>query len=105
MEAYKDKFIVKYEKDLVTGKPIYNDSFIDCAKKVQIYRFNVDTLVVYVPSLNLGKSYFKKLKSISFDYQDSDVEVLFRFKEENIHRVAEVVKAKMKRKKVILPEC
>lgn len=94
MNKYIGKYRVLCERDLETNKPINNgeNTYIKCKKNAQVYRYNDEVLVLYVPSRPTALYYEKCLNNACFRYDYSDYEGQFYFYEENIDKVMEVCK-------------
>lgn len=85
--------------------PSYDDVFIVCSHGNLIYHFGYSTLCAYIPSITRGRNIIRKLeeenlKDIIFDIEESDNEVLFKFKAGDIDKIAELLKAKVSGAKI-----
>lgn len=61
------------------------DVYIDCANKVQVFHYGRGVLQAYIPTLIRGRNVIKNIKedgfgSDIFDVEETDSEVLFKFK-------------------------
>ncbi|BDR74171.1 hypothetical protein K144316041_p20100 (plasmid) [Clostridium tetani] len=92
MEKSVGKYRVKCERD-INNKPINDgkNTYIKCKSNCQIYRFDDEVLVLYVPSIRRGKNYLKLLKSVCFKYESGDKEVLLYFYEKDIEEILKIV--------------
>lgn len=94
MEKYIGKYRVVCERDLRDNKPINNGEnlYIKCRKNNEIYRYNSEVLVLYVPSRQRALYYEKVLNSVCFKVEYSDYEGKLYFYEKDIEEVAKVCK-------------
>lgn len=90
---YKGKYRLKAPIDMTANTFPRNlnggfediDVYIDCYKNVQIFSYGHGILEAYIPSLSRGRNIVKIIQSqlkeeIIFDIQETDGEVLFKFK-------------------------
>lgn len=71
--------------------------YVSCSQDNKIMYYGNGVLIGYVPSIGRGrniKKAMKKEKIEFFDYNESDEEVMFKFKAKDIGTVAELLKAK-----------
>lgn len=70
------------------------DIYIKCAKGIRIYHYGGSTLLVYIPSKGRGRNIIKNetIKDLIFDIEETDSEVLFKFKDKNMKEIASVLK-------------
>lgn len=108
------------------GKYCDNDCYITCQNNSKIYFYGYDCnkhaeYEAYIPSIGRGRNIRKKLNEsqISYtNYYESDCEVWFRFKDEDMRQIALIMKVKTfganispfsskniaKRKDIVIPE-
>jgi len=104
---YKDKYQLKAEIDQTTGDfcrdengnlDNYNDIWIVCDGKGKVFHFGHSTLLYYTSRLIKGRSIVKELQSFDkdliFDIEETDKEVLFKFKANNFETIANYIKPK-----------
>jgi hypothetical protein len=108
MLKYKDTYRVKREKDK-DENPSSNrqDTYIPCANKIQIYRFNEDTLIVYFHSNGVANNRIKALSKLGITltpYQIGDDERTYKFAESDLDKIADVVKAKKRIRRELTDE-
>lgn len=101
IKKYKDTYKVILQKDL-DGKPTSNkdDTYVPCAKGVQIYRYNQDTLVVSFLTSQYAKNRINDLATMGViltKLQLGDDESTYLFPEADFEKVANVVKARKRR--------
>lgn len=68
------------------------DQYIDCQKGIKIFYYGKSILQCYIPSLQRGHNKVKAIKSevgddIIFDIEETDSEVLFKFKASNMDKL------------------
>lgn len=73
-----------------TGQLCDNDIYIKCHKNIKIYYFGRGILEAYIPSLGRGRNILKAIRTdnisdIIFNIQETDEEVLFRFKAQDMN--------------------
>jgi hypothetical protein len=67
MDKYVGTYRILIEKDIRTGENL-ESTYIKCKHGGQIYRYNDDVLVVYIPSTKIGKKLAEELKLRVFIY-------------------------------------
>lgn len=74
------------------------DCYIDCQYGNKIFHDSRDILLAYIPSLGRGHNIIKAINdmgtSIIFDIEETDSEVLFRFKYVNSDKIIPLLKPK-----------
>lgn len=92
MNKYVGTYRILIEKDIRTGENL-ESTYIKCKHGGQIYRYNNDILVAYIPSRKIGLKIVEELsdKIVNYDYGDKEYRIYF--KEEYIDIFAEIVKA------------
>jgi hypothetical protein len=105
MLKYKNKYQVRYEKDI--KGVVYNkdDNYIACRAQGKIYRKDKDTLVFISPKKIRLYKRDKETKEIIEDYQnlvlsvwDTDAEREIEFKEQNLEKLEDILKIRKRRK-------
>jgi hypothetical protein len=103
MIKYKDKFKVVKERDN-QGKIVKDDNYL-VGKYGQIYRFNENTLIAWIftksRKLIVPLRKFEEIKQLDVEIWNEfvdDESVEFRFHEEDLDQIAEVMKLRRKRK-------
>lgn len=77
----------------------FDDIYIRCSNKNMIYTYGKGILVAYIPSKVRGNNILKSLnKDIPFDIEETDSEILFKFKSKYIEEVATLLKAHLNQK-------
>ena len=95
MHKYVGTYRVKSEIDQRTNDFCRNDKgelennqdiYIKCAKGIRIYHYGGGILLVYIPSKGRGRNIIKNesIKDFIFDIEETDSEVLFKFKDKNM---------------------
>lgn len=102
IKKYKDTYKIVQQKDL-DSKSTTNkeDTYIPCAKGVQIYRYNKDTLAVSFLTSQYAKNRLSDLTSVGVtltNLQLGDNESSCLFPESDLGKVADIVKARKRRK-------
>lgn len=102
IKKYKDTYKIVQQKDL-DSKSTTNkeDTYIPCAKGVQIYRYNKDTLAVSFLTSQYAKNRLSDLTSVGVtltNLQLGDNESSYLFPESDLGKVADIVKARKRRK-------
>lgn len=92
MDKYVGQYRVIIEKDIRTGENLEN-TYIKCKHGGQIYRYNDNILVAYIPSTVIGKRLVEELKYKLIKYDYGNKEYRLYFKEEYINEFAETMKA------------
>lgn len=71
-----------------------NDIYIECYNGIRIYHYGRDVLLAYIPSLIRGRNLIKNedIKQYVFDIEESDSEVLFKFKDINLSKIISYMK-------------
>lgn len=75
----------------------YDDTYISCQSGNQIYHVGGSILEAYIPSLQRGRRILKELTEEeidTFDIEENDKEVLFKFSVKDVDVVASKLKAK-----------
>ena len=74
------------------------DCYIDCQHGNKIFHYGRDILQAYIPSLGRGHNVLKAINeidsSIIFDIEETDVEILFKFKYINSDKIIPLLKPK-----------
>lgn len=70
------------------------DVYIDCSYGIKIYHYGRDILQAYIPSLIRGHNILKAINDIAFDIEETDSEVLFKFKYVDSDKVIPLLKPK-----------
>ena len=74
------------------------DCFIDCQYGNKIFHYGRDVLQAYIPSLGRGHNILKAISeidpSIIFDIEETDAEILFKFKYSNSDKIIPLLKPK-----------
>lgn len=101
IKKYKDTYKIVQQKDL-DSKSTTNkeDTYIPCAKGVQIYRYNQDTLAVSFLTSQYAKNRINDLATMGIiltKLQLGDDESTYLFPEADFGKVANVVKARKRR--------
>jgi len=76
------------------------DCYIDCYKNVKIFYYGKSILEAYIPSIGRGRNIIKKIKEnlksdIIFNIVETDSEILFQFKANDMKRLEEYLKPKI----------
>jgi hypothetical protein len=107
MNKYKEDYYILKNKDtegIFTNK---DDNYIQRKNKVQIYRFDDDTLAIQFYTKQFAKNRIKELSAIGIQltpFQIGDNEITYTFSESDFSTVAEVVKAKKRIKRDLSDE-
>ena len=102
MHKYVGTYRVKAEIDQRTNDFCRNDKgelennqdiYIKCAKGIRIYHYGGSTLLAYIPSKGRGRNIIKNesIKDFIFDIEETDSEVLFKFKDKHMEEIASVL--------------
>lgn len=74
------------------------DVYIDCQFGNKVFHYGRDILQAYIPSLGRGHNILKAIQqtnpSIIFDIEETDSEVLFKFKYASSDRIIPLLKPK-----------
>ena len=74
------------------------DCYIDCQYGNKIFHYGRDVLQAYIPSLGRGHNILKTINeidpSIIFDIEETDAEILFKFKYSNSDKIIPLLKPK-----------
>lgn len=79
------------------GKIDENNVYIACYNDVRIWHYGGSKLIAYVPNVQRGRNFIKKLKRLGvdvFDCDESDEEVTFKFKASDMDVAAQILKPK-----------
>ena len=80
----------------IDGTYSTNDIYIPCANNVQVYHLQRNILETYIPSLGRGRGIVRRIKEAYPDLilkiQETDSEVLFQFKAEDMDNIAPYIK-------------
>ena len=69
------------------------DLYIKCANKVQIFHYGGNVLQAYIPSIGRGHNILKAVDpSVVFDVEETDEEVLFKFKAMDMDKLVPYLK-------------
>jgi viroplasmin and RNaseH domain-containing protein len=101
IKKYKDTYKVIQQKDL-NGKPTTNrdDTYIPCAKGVEIYRYNQNTLAVSFCTSQYTNNRINDLKNVGViltKLQLGNDESTYLFPESDLEKVADIVKARKRK--------
>ena len=102
MHKYVGTYRVKTEIDQRTNDFCRNDKgelennqdiYIKCAKGIRIYHYGGSTLLAYIPSKGRGRNIIKNesIKDLIFNIEETDSEVLFKFKDKHMEEIASVL--------------
>ena len=102
MHKYVGTYRVKAEIDQRTNDFCRNDKgelennqdiYIKCAKGTRIYHYGGSTLLAYIPSKGRGRNIIKNetIKDLIFNIEETDSEVLFKFKDKYMKEIASVL--------------
>lgn len=82
----------------IDNKYAENDCFIDCQFGNKVFHYGRDILQAYIPSLQRGHNIIKAITEIDssmiFDIEETDFEVLFKFKHVNSDKIIPLLKPK-----------
>ena len=79
----------------IDNKYAENDCFIDCQFGNKVFHYGRDILQAYIPSLQRGHNIVKMIDpNIIFDTEETDSEVLFKFKYVNSDKIIPLLKPK-----------
>ena len=108
MTHYKGKYRIKCEYDQKTNQfqrklnGTYEDidCYIDCYKSIKIFYYGRSVLEAYIPSVVRGRNIIKAIKedegkNIISDIKETDSEVLFHFKANDMDRLERHLKPKV----------
>lgn len=74
------------------------DCYIDCMNNVKVFHYGHNILQAYIPSIGRGHNYIKVLQikrpDMIFDIEESDSEVLFKFKYADSDEIIPLLKPK-----------
>lgn len=89
----------------INGKPSKNndDTFLKCKYNSEIYRYNEDTLALYLTSTNTANNVIPKLKEAGVKltlHIEGDTEYIYLFPEKDIDKVAAIMKPQIKGKNI-----
>ena len=79
------------------GKIDEDNVYIACYNDVRIWHYGGSKLIAYVPNVQRGRNFIKKLKRLGvdvFDCDESDEEVTFKFKASDMDVTAQILKPK-----------
>lgn len=76
-----------------------NDVYIDCSKGVMVFHYGKNILEAYIPTIGRGRNMVKNIKEeygedIIFNIIESDSEVTFRFKSDDMDKLEKYLKPK-----------
>ena len=104
IDKYKGRYRLKAEYDLdafqfprkLDGTYEDIDVYIDCRFGNRVYHFGQNVLQAYVPSIMRGHNIIKAIKKdygdVLFDIEETDGEVLFKFKAKNGDKIIPLLK-------------
>lgn len=107
LKHYKGKYRLKVPIDMSTNdfpKKINGnyeniDCYIDCMNDIKIFYYGHGILQAYIPSIGRGHNILKNLeeidKSLIFDIEETDSEILFKFKYINSDSIIPLLKPKI----------
>ena len=105
-DKFKNQYRIKVPYNLTTndftrklnGNLEDTDCFIDCQYGNKIFHYGRDVLQAYIPSLGRGHNILKAISeidpSIIFDIEETDAEILFKFKYSNSGKIIPLLKPK-----------
>ena len=105
-DKFKNQYRIKVPYNLTTndftrklnGNLEDVDCFIDCQYGNKIFHYGRDVLQAYIPSLGRGHNILKAISeidpSIIFDIEETDAEILFKFKYSNSDKIIPLLKPK-----------
>ena len=105
-DKFKNQYRIKVPYNLTTndftrklnGNLEDVDCFIDCQYGNKIFHYGRDVLQAYIPSLGRGHNILKAIneidQSIIFDIEETDAEILFKFKYSNSDKIIPLLKPK-----------
>ena len=105
-DKFKNQYRIKVPYNLTTndftrklnGNLEDTDCFIDCQYGNKISHYGRDVLQAYIPSLGRGHNILKAISeidpSIIFDIEETDAEILFKFKYSNSGKLIPLLKPK-----------
>ena len=104
---YKGKYRIKCEYDQITkqfqrklnGTYEDMDCYVDCYKNIKIFHYGRSVLEAYIPSVIRGRNIIKAVegnegKDIISDVTETDSEVSFRFRANDLDKLAKYLKPK-----------
>ena len=106
IDKFKGQYRIKVPYNLTTndftrklnGNLEDVDCFIDCQYGNKIFHYGRDVLQAYIPSLGRGHNILKAIneidQSIIFDIEETDAEILFKFKYSNSDKIIPLLKPK-----------
>lgn len=106
IDKFKGQYRIKVPYNLTTndftrkldGTLEDADCFIDCQYGNKIFHYGRDVLQAYIPSLGRGHNILKAIneidQSIIFDIEETDSEILFKFKYSNSDKIIPLLKPK-----------
>lgn len=99
MLKYQGTFRVQYETDVRTGKAA-EFTYVPCRVRpgANIYRFNDNTLAVYVPGTKAVNNLLENHSDIFRPFQMGDKEATLLFDEKNLEQAAFILKPRTKGK-------
>lgn len=87
-----DKNTNDYPRE-INGSYADSDLYIKCANKVQIFHLGGTTLQAYIPSVGRGRNMIRAIDpSLIFDIEETDVEVMFKFKATDMDKLVPYLK-------------
>lgn len=92
MNKYIGRYRILVERDIRTNKPL-ESTYIRCKKGGQIYRYNNDILVYYVPRKlveNIIKQKLNELHIDLVDYYTTSEETIIKFYEKDLDKLADI---------------
>ena len=105
-DKFKNQYRIKVPYNLTTndftrklnGTLEDIDCYIDCQCNNKIFHYGRDVLQAYIPSLGRGHNILKAISeidpSIIFDIEETDAEILFKFKYSNSDKIIPLLKPK-----------
>ena len=106
IDKFKGQYRIKVPYNLTTNDFTRNingplediDCYIDCQCNNKIFHYGRDVLQAYIPSLGRGHNILKAISeidpSIIFDIEETDAEILFKFKYSNSDKIIPLLKPK-----------
>ena len=106
IDKFKGQYRIKVPYNLTTndftrkinGTLEDADCFIDCQYGNKIFHYGKDVLQAYIPSLGRGHNVLKAINEIDpliiFDIEETDAEILFKFKYSNSDKIIPLLKPK-----------
>lgn len=99
---YKGKYRLKCEYDKrdnqfptkIDGSFEDADVYIDCINNIRVFHYGRGILQAYVPSVKRGHNIIDNIKDFIFDIEETDEEILFKFKATYDEKVLPVLKPK-----------